>query len=299
MYIMKNQWILYVLVGFIFTSCYKDENIDGEIPDFKYRVEDSNDFVDHYIYEFNIRYGNYILYEYQDIDYKWNISTLLGVTLVKQTERAILKEGIQYMEKVFFNDYSDDFKKKYFPFKILMADSVQVLKNGTIYKDEAAEGGLSFLSIGKIRPGINEISSDSLLNLKGEVQATFWAHFLYNNEMFQLPEAFWSISDEYYGVNLKTIDNNLNLKPDDIDVTKYGFWDRNRKEDNGGRYCKAPDKVLDVYQFIQMIVTHTAEEMEGLMAGHDKLKDKYYLLINQLKDVYGVDIQEIGNSKSH
>ena len=61
----------------------------------------------------------------------------------------------------------------------------------------------------------------------------------------------------------------------------------------------APDKTLDIYQFIQMIVTHTADEMKELMEGHDKLKDKYYLLINQVRDVYGVDIQAIGNSKSH
>lgn len=296
---MKNQWILYTLIGFMFSSCYKDEDIDGKIPEPKYQVEDSDDPMDHYIYVFNKQYGNYILYEYQEVDYKWNMNTLLDITLVKQKERPILNEGVQYMKQVLFDDYSDEFKKKYFPFKILMADSVQVAKNGSVSKDEAAEGGLSFLAIGKIRSGISNVASDSLLKLKGEVQATLWARFLYNNEMLQLPEAFWSISDEYYGVNLKTIDNNFSLKPDEIDAKKYGFGDRNRVADSGIRYCMAPDKTLDVYQFIQMIVTHTADEMKELMVGHDKLKDKYYLLINQLKDVYGVDIQAIGNSKSH
>ena len=255
--------------------------------------------MDHYIYEFNQQYGNYILYEYQEVDYKWNMNTLLDVTLVKQKERPILNEGIQYMKQVLFDDYSDEFKKKYFPFKILIADSVQVAKSGSVSKDESAEGGLSFLAVGKIRSGISTIASDSLLKLKGEVQATLWARFLYNNEMLQLPEAFWSISDEYYGVNLKTIDGNSSLKPDEINAKKYGFWDRNRAADSGVSYCMAPDKTLDIYQFIQMIVTHTADEMKELMEGHDKLKDKYYLLINQVRDVYGVDIQAIGNSKSH
>ena len=106
---MKSQWILYVLMGFMFSSCYKDEDIDGKIPEPKYKVEDSDDPVDHYIYEFNQQYGNYILYEYQEVDYKWNMNTLLDVTLVKQKERPILNEGIQYMKQVLFDDYSDEF----------------------------------------------------------------------------------------------------------------------------------------------------------------------------------------------
>ncbi len=296
---MKNQWILYILVGFMFSSCYKEEDIKGETPEPKYHLEDSDNPLDHYIYEFNKENGNYILYDYTEMDYKWNMSILLDTRLVKQTNREILEKGIPYMREVLFDDYSTDFKRKYFPFKILMADSIYVEKNGIVYGDEAADGGLSFLAIGKIRSGIDTISNDSLLKRKGEVQATFWAYFLYNNEMLKLSNAYWNISNEYYGVNLKMLDNNSKLKPDEVDVKKYGFWDRNRASDSGERYCIAPDKTLDIYQFIQMIVTHTAEEMEKLMAGYDKLKDKYYLLINQLKDVYGVDIQAIGNSKSH
>ncbi len=296
---MKNQWILYILVGFMFASCYKEEDIKGEMPEPKYHLEDSNDPLDHYIYEFNKENGDYILYNYTANDYVWNMSTLLSVHLVKQPNRVVLRKGISYMRKVLFDDYNTDFKKKYFPFKILMADSIYVEKNGTIYADEASEGGLSFLAIGKIRKGIDTISNDSLLKLKGEVQATFWSRFLYNNEMLVLPEAYWHISDDYYGVNLKTVDDNSKLKPDEVDVKKYGFWDRNRASDYGVRYCMAPDKTLDIYQFIQIIVTHTKDEMDALMAGHDRLKDKYHLLVSQLKNLYGVDIQEIGNSKSH
>ena len=69
------------------------------------------------------------------------------------------------------------------------------------------------------------------------VQAAFWANFLYNNEMMDLPEAFWNISEDYYGGNLKLVDGNSGLKPDEIDMKKYGFWDRDRTADNGTNYC--------------------------------------------------------------
>lgn len=156
---------------------------------------------------------------------------------------------------------------------------------------------MSFLGIGRIRNGIGEIPADSLFELRGKVQAAFWANFLYNNEMMDLPEAFWNISEDYYGGNLKLVDGNSGLKPDEIDMKKYGFWDRDRTADNGTNYCMAPNKTLDINQFIDMVTTHTTAEMEALIAPYDRLKDKYHLLVNQLKEVYGVDIQAIGNDQ--
>ena len=223
------------------------------------------------------------------------MSTVLDVELIKQTDKVTLNEGLAYLDNVLFQYYTDDFKKHYFPFKILLADSVQVLKNGVWYPDEPATAGLSFL--GRIRNGIGEIPADSLFELRGKVQAAFWANFLYNNEMMDLPEAFWNISEDYYGGNLKLVDGNSGLKPDEIDMKKYGFWDRDRTADNGTNYCMAPNKTLDINQFIDMVTTHTTAEMEALIAPYDRLKDKYHLLVNQLKEVYGVDIQAIGNDQ--
>ena len=135
------------------------------------------------------------------------MSTVLDVELIKQTDKVTLNEGLAYLDNVLFQYYTDDFKKHYFPFKI---------------------------------------PADSLFELRGKVQAAFWANFLYNNEMMDLPEAFWNISEDYYGGNLKLVDGNSGLKPDEIDMKKYGFWDRDRTADNGTNYCMAPNKTLDI-----------------------------------------------------
>ena len=261
---MKTRWLIYILLGVFLSSCYKEENIEGEEDEPKYKVEDSEDPLDHFIYGFYHDYGVFILYDYEEVDYRWNMSTVLDVELIKQTDKVTLNEGLAYLDNVLFQYYTDDFKKHYFPFKILLADSVQVLKNGVWYPDEPATAGLSFLGIGRIRNGIGEIPADSLFELRGKVQAAFWANFLYNNEMMDLPE---------------------------------GFWDRDRTADNGTNYCMAPNKTLDINQFIDMVTTHTTAEMEALIAPYDRLKDKYHLLVNQLKEVYGVDIQAIGNDQ--
>lgn len=294
---MKKTGLIYILMGFLLVSCYNDENIKGEESQPKYIVEDGDEPVDHFIYQFYQKYDAFILYNYESIDYIWNMSTLLDVKLVKQENKAILNEGVKYMDKVLFKYYTDDFKKRYFPFKILMADSVQVAQSAVWYKDETACAGLSYMGIGKIRSGISEIAPDSLVFLRGKMHATLWGNFLYNNEMIDFPEAYWKISSEYYGTNLKQIDGNSSLKPDQVDTRKYGFWDRDRTRDSGNSYCMAPNRTQDISQFINMITTHTAAEMEALIAPYDRLKDKYYLLINQIKDEYGVDIQAIGNEK--
>lgn len=294
---MKNIWIIYILIQLVCASCYQDEDITGEQQMPKYKVEDSSDPADHFIYEFYRNYNSFILYQYEDVDYMWNMSGILPVYLVRQTEPAALNEGIRFMERAFFNYYGDRFKKEYFPFKILMADSVQVVKSGTLYPNEPASAGLSFLSIGNIRAGISEILKDSLIYLRGEINATFWANAMYDNERFQLPEVFWNISGDYYGKNLKNEPENEEIPVLDIDVKKYGFWEQAPDNANPKYYCMAPKETQDIYQFIRMITTHTKAEMEALIAPYSKLKDKYYFLINQLKDVYGVDIQAIGNDQ--
>ena len=164
---MKTRWLIYILLGVFLSSCYKEENIEGEEDEPKYKVEDSEDPLDHFIYGFYHDYGVFILYDYEEVDYRWNMSTVLDVELIKQTDKVTLNEGLAYLDNVLFQYYTDDFKKHYFPFKILLADSVQVLKNGVWYPDEPATAGLSFLGIGRIRNGIGDIRADSLFELRG------------------------------------------------------------------------------------------------------------------------------------
>ena len=49
---MKTRWLIYILLGVFLSSCYKEENIEGEEDEPKYKVEDSEDPLDHFIYGF-------------------------------------------------------------------------------------------------------------------------------------------------------------------------------------------------------------------------------------------------------
>ena len=79
---MKTRWLIYILLGVFLSSCYKEENIEGEEDEPKYKVEDSEDPLDHFIYGFYHDYGVFILYDYEEVDYRWNMSTVLDLSLI-------------------------------------------------------------------------------------------------------------------------------------------------------------------------------------------------------------------------
>ena len=96
---MKTRWLIYILLGVFLSSCYKEENIEGEEDEPKYKVEDSEDPLDHFIYGFYHDYGVFILYDYEEVDYRWNMSTVLDVELIKQTDKVTLNEGLAYFKQ--------------------------------------------------------------------------------------------------------------------------------------------------------------------------------------------------------
>ena len=81
---MKTRWLIYILLGVFLSSCYKEEIIEG----------DSEDPLDHFIYGVYHDYGVVILYDYEEVDYRWNMSTVLDVELIKQTDKVTLNEGL-------------------------------------------------------------------------------------------------------------------------------------------------------------------------------------------------------------
>ena len=58
-----------------------------------------------------------------------------------------------------------------------------------------------------------------------------------------------------------------------------------------------PDMAGDVSDFVEMITSHTADEMKAEMEGYETLLVKYNILIEAVKDACGVDLQAIGDNK--
>lgn len=270
------------------SSCYKEDSLtpDNEAP--KYTIADSEDPAQHYLYEFWQNTGVYILSEYDDVDYMWNVNSTSDYKITRM-EPDVLDDAVEYLKEVLTEIYGREFAKKYFPFKILLAGQIE---NSYIEDEDAAGGyGRSYIAIGQLRSEVLEsmTPAQKLVNL-GKINGILWGNFIYTNNLITISEGFFTPSQEYYGQNLE------NIFPDeepDIAIKKTGMW----KFDEGGVYeTMLPEEAGDVAGFVEMILTHTAEEMQAEMEGYDILLIKYNALISAVKEACGIDLQALGDA---
>lgn len=290
---MRNKHIniiLSLLIAFSMVGCYPEEKIESQLGTPKHTIEYKDNAVDKYIYDVHCATGIFILYEFSDLDYKWNLgsASLSEYNLNRQSDRAVLSEGINYLDKVLMNYYEDDFKKHYFPLYIFLCDSLRV---GAQKNDLPAMVGRHYIAIGQIGKNLKNKTNDELLQNKGIINGEMWGNFIYANNIIPLPDEFFAACEDYYGFK---IGSNTDNPP--FDAKKMGFWEKDDKTSTSYAYL-APKKQGDVYQFVKMITSNSYEEIMAKMAGYPILYNKYLILTNYLKLKYNIDLQAIGNNK--
>lgn len=288
------------------TSCYKEDPLtpDNDTP--KYVIEDSEDPAQHYLYDFWQNTGVYVLSEYDDVDYLWNVNSISNYEITR-IEPGVLGDAVEYLRNVLTEVYGNDFVKQYFPFKILLAGQISDFMSTAEDADDMVCGyGRSYLAIGRLRSDIlSAMTETQTLENLGKIHGMLWGNFIYANNLISIPDSFFSQSREYYGMNLKvtiTDPDTYETRYEDIFGNEFneetaiklaGMWFYAEPPDY---YAMAPEEAGDVAGFVEMILTHTEEEMRAEMEGYDILLIKYNALIDAVKDACGVDLQALGNA---
>ena len=283
---------LILVLGIGFSACYDEDAIHTTKGDIPYELKEGGDEVDQYIYKFYQENGSIIMVDYDTIDYQWNMSGLAkNVYLTKQEDRVVLMKGFSMLEKTFLNIYDTDFKKKYFPLKLLIGEQVGRMNWGVL-EDNAALAGLSYLALGKIREVVENLSEEELRSIRESTNGVFWQEYLLQNGIIQVPESFYEVSKGYYQAFLEYLPENEGVT--DVDVRDYGFWYR----DLSNPYSLVtPNKEGDFRDFMGVILTVPYEELKLVLDTHSKLKDKYDILVNYFKMKYQIDLVAIGNKQ--
>ena len=132
------------------SSCYhEDALIVPEQPD-KYNIltDDPSDPTQHFIYQFYQKYQTVIITN--PTDYKFNFTANNGIKITApEQKQEIIDEGIEFLQKVLLNLYSDSFLKKNLPFSILLSEEVRMASYGetTIMNCYASS---SFIALGNV-----------------------------------------------------------------------------------------------------------------------------------------------------
>ena len=156
----------------------------------------------------------------------------------------------------------------------------------------------NFVAIAGIRSKMNEYTDRDIRDIRGEVNAKFWNDYLSAiKNVFTVPDEFYEVSEEFYGEtdwgwDIETLD--------DIDWHEMGFisYDPGNTSydddpDWGGWWIQAPNKSIDIMQWLEFIFSTTIQEREMLLETYPLMKKKYEILQETMKKYDGFDITKL------
>jgi len=279
-------------------GCYDSDNVSSELAENKLDPKPSSDPLDQSIYEFFETSNSTISYQYDTLEYQWNFNRNHNI-YVLQENREYLLNGVKFINKVFGDAYSEDFKKKHFPPRIFLADSLNI---GDLYSkilDMVSTSGNNHIAIGRIRENLENLSIADLTLYKADINATFWGGYLYNNDKLHIPDAFFDVCKDRYDANFKyagAFPEFKGLDRDEIDTKLVGFWGANPATTDDWYYM-SPTESVDIYQYIFKITSTDIGIIQPILDTYPKMKEKYTILTEYIKKDFGIDLQEIGNNK--
>lgn len=294
---MKRQYtslsplflLVMILASPLLTSCQMEDKIVSELGKPKYVIEDSDDPIDHLIYEIYKETGTQIIYNFDPEDAQWNLGTsaLLApaykpIDISIPEKKEALAKSLQLLKSGFLDKYPVEFQKKYMPLRVFMCDSIGARRQFLV------DQGRDHIAMNVYTPDDKKMTEEQYIKaIKPELHGITWRHiFTYR---IGIPEHFMSFSGEWYGKNLP-----YERKDPDYDIRMDGFWSYD--ELNSFKFYHAIKAEEDIADYVvRMTTVSEAENMEA-MKGFDIMISKYKVLREFIKQQTGLDLQQIGNN---
>lgn len=274
---MNTRYILLAIFSLMLFSCYNEDDIVVEKGENKYDFQDSDDAVEKYVYNYHKDYGVAILFDYETSDYTWNITySEMGSAELTKAKEENKAAGIEYAKRVFLELYPIEFRKTQFPFKVLMAESVQAFDwmiDGM--KDFHSKTGKGHVSIGMINETTSSFTTEELYAARAAINGEFWHTFMMANRGFKLPESFLKVSEGYYFYYLG----------DDGIPEEYGFV--------FSQWGETPGQYFDIRSYLEFMFGNPQAKIQEVCNQYPKVKQKYDIIAYVMKEYYGFDITTI------
>lgn len=293
----RIRLLIFCALLFGLHACSNENDIHAEVEGSWYDLEDDpSDPVQHYIYQFYQDYGKIIIKDPEVEDYRYNFKKKNNIRIVAPAQEAVLlADGLELVKKVFIDIYPDGFKEKYFPYSIIMADSILFLGMEDQIPSYHSFASTNFVAVAGIRRGMKDYTEREIREIRGEVNGKFWSDYLSAiKNVFVVPDEFYAVSKKFYkedswGWEVET--------PDDVDWHEMGFisYDPGNTmfdddPDWGGWWIQAPNESIDLSQWLAFIFSATSEERDVLLESYDLMKEKYRILKEVMMKSVGFDI---------
>lgn len=294
--------ILYIIsLIFIATICActkEDLPSNSGKDEYGYSVPQGDNEYDTRIVNHFKNYNTYILYKYTERDLFWNINSTLKAYissgawtkgfLVGDHDEKYVGELLNFIEQYWFKYYPSEFLKNNLPLKILLTDKiVSVISSGKQTPTYCFKG-YDLMAIDCCSERIETLSANELNAFKTFVNYTFMLRILEKGVVAK--------SEEFSQVTKY----NETITKDNM--YEKGIINLSRKSLGWDYEC-----------FLETIITYPLSyleeeetpintlSMKGILhPSKDKkklIRKKYDLMISHYKELYGVDLQAIGNDK--
>ena len=201
---MKKYILLLLIAGGLLAGCFNEDDIHVEEQSYKRKYDTtSTDPVWKYVSEYYYKYGKLLITDPDSSDYLFNFQwkNTLWLKMPDQSQEHLLA-GIKFFEEMFSNSFTDEFKKEFFPYSIILADSVVFTGGFSSTKWDPK-------TIYPVETQISFLISEHTLNLseteKQDLSFSWLMKFLvdYCTDIrgmgLNIDDAFYSTSKEYYG----------------------------------------------------------------------------------------------------
>ena len=263
------------------TACSDNEEIGYVEPwEEEYVLPQGKSDADDRIVDFYEQYGRYILYDYTYLDFRYE----LGVFEYELPDPQYVGDMLDFLNEIWFNFYPEDFKKEYLPLKIFLAGAIEPDYGGYYCLVNSSSVGVGFCS-----DILREFTPEEKLEFMRDLQIELWDNYL---DKFDVPEEFFELSSYTSVADTDPESGNYARNRGFVeDYTSTYFPDWYTSASSTGELSKDTDLISYIMGMILRTSEDWAADLEWPL-----VKQKYDLLRDWLMDIYGVDLQKMGDT---
>lgn len=285
--------LLFLLCGLVFCGCYDNETIHANYIEYGRNYDTtSTDQVVKIISQYYYKYGKILIVDPDTADYMFNFQTKNKVHIVepRQDEGHLLK-GLQFLNDLFLNGYNDRVKKEYFPYAIILADTIEDTSNNKFVDMYTASHYIAFLV------------NDEILNKSEEEKVKL--SMAWNNTFLSycIDKIGWTVPEEFYLYPTDQGFYDTWFYQVDGELTNDEIWEMGYPSGKATYTYKEIDGVyvrVDGYafsssksgyreKFLEFLFTTPQETIDKAVADHEKLRKPHDVLDQALKNDFGID----------
>lgn len=277
---------------FILTSCGESEDTSPSLADTD-RMEQLIDRSIPRIADFSSKYGTYILYDFnQELDfaYQFQQATNWQNAKLEQLTKQEAAEAVDYLYDNFFLLYSNDFKAKYFPRKLLLVNSIKAQTLGVSEPDEFgyhnAASNINSMTIAFNKAKMNVMTDKEKAEYLQSLNYVLLGGYLVSVRAdYPVDDSYFSYSLSYYASLMDPKRTQARFLSDEFFYNK-GFF---RPDEDESTYFVSAEE--DLIAFTRVLV-HMDKEMHDLLIEYPLMAEKMHFLAAGLQSM-GVDVLKV------